>query len=211
MDNLNFELNKQKMKLVDIVSPEYNCRVDIRKLPDFYENLYTSILRLGYIDPIIVNIRDGKNIIVGGNQRYKIISDMSEDKGMNLKDVEVDVIVVDLSEAEEMAANLALNKLHGDWLQDKLKEDLDFIKSMDIELAKLTGFTDEDLSNLVEEVIDDEKTVPKDFKIHIALPREYENIYDFYSSVNGEDALKKEVMKILTGATDGKKSSKKES
>jgi hypothetical protein len=41
-----------------------------------------------------------------------------------------------------MSANIALNKIHGDWLQEKLKEDLEFIKEMDEELANIAGFTD---------------------------------------------------------------------
>lgn len=204
-----FDLDVRKLKLSEIHLADYNPRKKVHDMPDFYEFLYKSLLRFGYINPIVVNIHEGKNIIVGGNQRYSIICDMAEDAGKKKEDVEVSVIAVDLSEVEEMSANLALNKIHGDWLQEKLKEDLEFIKEMDEELANIAGFTDEDLNNLVDEAIDDEKTVPTDFKIHIRLPSEYEGYYDFYESVNGEDALKKEVMKILMGASDGKKSSKK--
>jgi ParB-like chromosome segregation protein Spo0J len=204
-----FEVDVQKMRLSDIHTADYNPRKKVHDIPEFYEYLYNSVLSLGYINPIIVNIKDGKNIIVGGNQRYAVICDMTEDAGKKKEDVLVSVIAVNMEEAEEMAANIALNKIHGDWIQDKLKEDLEFIKNIDEDLAKLAGFSDEDLNNMLEEIIDDEKTVPKDFKIHINLPPEYENYYDFFISVNGEDALKKEVMKLIMGANDGKKSSKK--
>lgn len=194
-----FDLDVRKLKLSEIHLADYNPRKKVHDMPDFYEFLYKSLLRFGYINPIVVNIHDGKNIIVGGNQRYSIICDMAEDAGKNKEEVMVSVIAVDLSEVEEMSANLALNKIHGDWLQEKLKEDLEFIKEMDEELATIAGFTDEDLNNLVDEAIDDEKTVPKDFKIHIALPPEYEAFFELYESVNGEDSLKKEIMKILKG------------
>lgn len=200
----NFELNVKQMKLSEIHTADYNPRKSVHDLPEFYEQLYSSLLKLGYVSPIIVNVKDGKNIIVGGNQRYTVLSDMAEDAGKKKEEVSISVIAVEMDEAQEMSANIALNKIHGDWLQEKLKEDLEFIKEVDEELAQVAGFSDEDLSNLLEEVVDDEQTVSKDFRIKISLPSEYENYYDFYVSVNGEDALKKEVMKII-GASNGKR------
>ena len=166
-------------------------------------NYIVLYLKWDMFSPIIVNVKDGKNIIVGGNQRYTVLSDMAEDAGKKKDEVSISVIAVEMDEAQEiMSANIALNKIHGDWLQEKLKEDLEFIKEVDEELAQVAGFSDEDLSNLLEEVVDDEQTVSKDFRIKLSLPAEYENYYDFYVSVNGEDALKKEVMKII-GASNG--------
>jgi ParB-like chromosome segregation protein Spo0J len=58
---------------------------------------------------LVWNSRTGN--LVGGHQRFKII------KEQGLKEVEVSV--VDLDANKEKALNLALNKVRGDWDNEK--------------------------------------------------------------------------------------------
>ena len=54
---------------------------------------------------------------------------------------EVDVVVVNLEKNDEMALNVALNKIGGQWDLDKLKETLQDIDTSSLDI-KVTGFTD---------------------------------------------------------------------
>jgi ParB-like chromosome segregation protein Spo0J len=204
-----FKIEKESMRLSDLKIADYNPRKGVHDSPEFYERLYNSILKFNYIDPIIVNVKDGKNIIVGGNQRYTVLCDMVEDAGKKLSDVVVDVIKVKFDEATEMAANIALNRIEGDWTQEKLKEDLEYIRGIDEELALTAGFSLDELDKLLADIPEPEETVVKDFKIHISLPIEYESYYDFYIDTHSIEDLKKEIIKIIVGASDGQKEDKR--
>ena len=57
---------------------------------------------------------------------------------------EVDVVVVDLEKNDEMALNIALNKIGGQWDMDKLRDALLHIDTSSLDI-KVTGFTGEDL------------------------------------------------------------------
>jgi DNA modification methylase len=74
---------------------------------DAFEGLKTSITTFGYVEPIVWNERTGR--VVGGHQRLKALRDLGER--------EAEVVVVDLSETEELALNVTLNNRHvaGEW------------------------------------------------------------------------------------------------
>lgn len=172
---------------------------------ELYLNLHRSITKLGYIDPIIVNIKNDRNTIVAGNQRYTIMCDMAKDNGVKLCDTEVDAVVVEYNEDTEMAANIAHNNIHGDWLTIKLREELESLKSISDELFEVTGFDEEQLAEMLAvDEEDEEHEDEKDFAFKVYLPSAYEQLYDMYISLHSEDELKKQVMKILTGAGNGK-------
>jgi len=50
--------------------------------------------------------------VVGGHQRLKVLMDLGH--------TEIDCVVVDLDLPREKALNIALNKIQGDWDEDKL-------------------------------------------------------------------------------------------
>jgi len=215
LDNkLAFKFDKKTVKLSELVMPDYNAKVSIHDDPETYEDLYNSLEKLGYIDTITVNVKDDKNIIVGGNQRYTVMCDMAGEQKVPLNEVDVDVLVVQFDEPLEMVANLALNRIHTDWVQKKIQEDMAQIREFDESLVALTGFT-EDETNMMRADMQIEETVPaeekpKEFKFTMKLPAEYEAYYEFYLQSSGEEALKKEIMRILMGASikvvdDGKK------
>jgi len=77
-------------------------------------SLSNSMEVFGYLQPIVVNIRDEKNIIVGGHQRVKAL----EKNGLK----KIECIVVDFDETMEKAANVALNsgQISGEFVPEKL-------------------------------------------------------------------------------------------
>ena len=97
-----------------------------------YEKLKKSIETFGYADPIIVN-SDGT--VIGGHQRLFVLQDLGYS--------EVDVSVVNLSKPDEKALNVALNKISGEWDDEKLAEIFADLDTEEFDLS-LTGFdTDE--------------------------------------------------------------------
>jgi len=205
-----YKVDKKSMKLSELRVADYNPRQGVHDDPEFYESLYNSIAKFNYIDPIIVNVKDDRNVIIGGNQRFTVLCDMAEDAGLKLDNVTIDIIAVEYDEPTEMAANIALNKITGDWVQEKLREDLEHIRGIDEELALATGFSKEELDRLQLEIGEPEEIILKDFKIHISLPIEYESYYDFYMNTHTDEDFKKEVIKIIVGAGDGPKKGKRE-
>lgn len=88
-----------------LISSEYNPR-KISQLD--YEQLKSSILRFGMIDPLIVNCHPKrKNIIIGGHQRFYVLQDI----GFN----PVPVVYVSLTAAKEKELNVRLNRNTGEW------------------------------------------------------------------------------------------------
>jgi ParB-like chromosome segregation protein Spo0J len=87
--------------VADISPATYNPRqIDDAALA----GLAKSLEKFGLVEPIIVNVRDGKNVIVGGHQRFKVIQNAGVEK--------IACVVVDLSVEDEKLLNLALNNPH---------------------------------------------------------------------------------------------------
>lgn len=134
----------------DINPAKYNPRkINERELSGLKE----SIKKFGFIDPLIINVRDDLNTLVGGHQRLKV-AEMLEMK-------EVPCVEVDLSISEEKALNVALNsptisgkydeEILGDLLSEikidmpGLFDDLNFDDfDIDVEVERVEGQTDED-------------------------------------------------------------------
>lgn len=147
------KLQIQEMNINDITPADYNPRIDLNENDDEYKKIKNSIQEFGYVDPIIWNKRTGN--IVGGHQRYTVLKDLGHEK--------VDVSVVDMSEQDEMALNIALNKVEGDWDKDKLKE---VIADLEQDKLMFTGFDDDEIDSLMNDVdiktfFEDEETPAK--------------------------------------------------
>jgi len=104
---------KQIFEIQDLNPATYNPRT-IK--PEALNGLGKSLDKFGYLQHIVVNIRDGKNTIISGHQRVK--SYLSGD----IKKIEC--ITVDFDEITEKAANVALNaeSISGDWVLEDLEE-----------------------------------------------------------------------------------------
>lgn len=129
----------KKMNINDLQPANYNLRVDLEEHDEEYQKIKRSIKKFGYVDPIIWNKKT--NNIVGGHQRFKVLKDLGYQ--------EVDVSVVDLDEQAEKTLNIALNKVEGDWDADKLKE---VIEELDASMRELTGFDDDEIENLMNDM-----------------------------------------------------------
>ncbi|MGS3990876.1 ParB N-terminal domain-containing protein [Staphylococcus pseudintermedius] len=129
----------KKMNINDLQPANYNPRVDLEEHDEEYQKIKRSIKKIGYVDPIIWNKKT--NNIVGGHQRFKVLKDLGYQ--------EVDVSVVDLDEQAEKTLNIALNKVEGDWDADKLKE---VIEELDASMRELTGFDDDEIENLMNDM-----------------------------------------------------------
>lgn len=125
-----YGLRAERRRLDEIFPAEYNPRKDLQPGDEEWKNIARSLSAFGYVDPIIIN-QDGT--IIGGHQRAKVLQAMGQK--------EVDVVVVDLEKSDEMALNVALNKIGGQWDMDKLKEALQDIDTSSLDI-KVTGFTD---------------------------------------------------------------------
>lgn len=75
--------------------------------PAALDGLKSSISTFGYVEPIIWNSRTDR--VVGGHQRLRALQELGH--------TEAEAVVVDLSETDELALNVALNSRHisGDW------------------------------------------------------------------------------------------------
>ena len=127
---------KIESKLITELKPAtYNPRQISSKQ---YKDLKESIKKFGLVDPIIVN-KD--NTVIGGHQRLKICKD--------LKYVDVDCVVLDLSKEEERELNIRLNKNTGDFDMDILANEFDIEELTD------WGFKHIDLDVNIDKIVDD--------------------------------------------------------
>lgn len=102
-----------------------------------YQKIARSIEKYGCVEPIIWNEKTGN--MIGGHQRLKVLAATGA--------VEVDVSVVQLSLEDEKALNLALNKISGQWDNEKLSAVLqDLSAGFDVEV---TGFDQHEVDALV--------------------------------------------------------------
>ncbi|WP_035295962.1 site-specific DNA-methyltransferase [Brevibacillus thermoruber] len=119
----------------------YHPKVELQPGDSEYEKLKRSIEEFGYVEPLVWNERTGN--LVGGHQRYKILVN---EQGAT----EVEVSVVDLDETREKALNLALNKIRGDWDEEKLAQVLAELQESNLDVT-LTGFDQEEATELLSE------------------------------------------------------------
>lgn len=127
----------QKMKLSELNPAPYNPR---KISSDALGRLTKSLHELGNLQPITWNAKTGN--IVGGHQRLKCYQALGKD--------EVEVWAVWLDEAQEKAANIALNKLSGEFDLPSLKDILEELDTGEIDLD-ITGFGADELADLMEQ------------------------------------------------------------
>ena len=146
--------SRKTFKVSDLVPADYNPRKIDKKQRS---GLKKSLEKFGYLQDIIVNVRGNKNIIVGGHRRL-------EGLGLELSE-EIECTVVDLSELQEKALNIALNNRHisGDYETEGLEKILAELKD---------GLEDFDDLNF------DDLAVEFDFNFEEEPPGEADNIPD---------------------------------
>lgn len=125
-------LQIEYVKLEDLQNAEYNARtISEKELAD----LERSVREFGMVDPILARRADGQ--VIGGHQRLAV----AERLGLQ----RVPVIYLDISEGKAKLLNIALNKISGEWDEEKLAallRELDALPDLDL---SLTGFDDEEI------------------------------------------------------------------
>lgn len=133
----------EKKHIDDLKPAEYNPRIELQPDDEEYQSLKRSIEEFGLVDPIIYNEQTGN--VVGGHQRLKVAKDLGYK--------EFDVSVVSMSEEKEKALNIALNKISGNWDDEKLKE---LLSELDSNELMLTGFNEDEIDSLMNDIDIDE-------------------------------------------------------
>jgi ParB-like chromosome segregation protein Spo0J len=143
------EIAVQYLPIEALTPADYNPRIDLQDGDKEFEKLKKSIKKFGFIDPIIYNNRTGR--IIGGHQRWKAAKSLGLEK--------VPVVEVDLPEEQEKVLNIGLNKIGGEFDEEKLGMLLADIESLGDEL-ELTGFDDFEIDALITAVeINNENTM----------------------------------------------------
>lgn len=125
------------MDLKDINPAKYNPRVQLKPGDQEWDALKNSLDRFGVATPLVVNETTGN--LVSGHQRLAVLKQSGETR--------VEVVLIQMDEDKEKLLNVALNKIEGDWDEEKLKELFDEVDDEDI---KFTGFTEEDIEALYD-------------------------------------------------------------
>lgn len=131
-------MNIEKMKLSELHPADYNPRIELKPGMEEYEKLKQSILEFGFVDPPIFNKRTGN--LVGGHQRVSVAKDL----GIG----EIEVSIVDLPIEKEKALNIALNKISGQWDEDKLAL---LLNELDENELNISGFTDKEIQEVIDQ------------------------------------------------------------
>lgn len=76
------------LKLADINPAAYNPRKDLKPGDKQYEAIKHSIEQYGFVEPLVVNVHDGRNVLVGGHQRYKVLTEQGVEQ--------TEAVIVDL-------------------------------------------------------------------------------------------------------------------
>ncbi len=138
------------MNVKDLIPASYNPRKDLQPSDGEYQKIKKSILEFDYVDPLIFNIQT--KTIVSGNQRLKVLKELGYEQ--------IEVNCVNLDQVKEKMLNVALNKVQGDWDEDKLKELLnEFVafENFDFEVVGFSDFETNDFfkQNEFDSIIDE--------------------------------------------------------
>ena len=133
------ELSLKKLK-----PAAYNPRKKLKKGDKEYEKIKQSLLKFGYVDPIIVN---EDLTVIGGHQRLTVLKDLDYETAK--------CVIVKLSKEDEKALNIALNKITGQWDDALLADLLLDLQESDFNLD-LTGFEPPEIDNILSNVHDKE-------------------------------------------------------
>ena len=134
----------KELSLKELKPAVYNPRKKLKKGDKEYEKIKQSLLKFGYVDPIIVN----KDMtVIGGHQRLTVLKDLDYEMAK--------CVIVDLPKEDEKALNIALNKITGQWDEALLAELLVDLQESDFNLD-LTGFEPPEIDDILSNVHDKE-------------------------------------------------------
>ena len=181
----------QQVDPAKLVPAEYNPR----KISDHQaEALKRSLDRWGFVEPIVANKRTGK--IVGGHQRV--------DAALALAVAKVPVHWVDIDEGSEKALNIALNKISGEWEDNRLAELLTELEQGGQDLEDL-GFDPDELQAIIDaaaptpELTGDLDAIPEPPAVPITQPGDLWQLGE-HRLLCGDSTKAEDVAKLMNGA-----------
>lgn len=185
-------MNIQKINILKLKPSEYNPRKDLKPEDEEYKKIKNSILEFGYVSPIIIN---SDMTVIGGHQRLKVLKELGYEQ--------IQCIIVNLDKNKEKALNLALNKISGEWDDEKLEQILAELKKTDIDM-NITGFSNDEIDDILKEVLGSKED---DFDIEEALNEIEEPITkagDIWllgrnRLMCGDSTQKDDVMRLMNG------------
>ncbi len=188
------------VKIAELKFADYNPREITR---DDIDALKKSIERFGLRGIITVNQHKGREgMIVGGNMTVMTLKEMGWE---TIPEKSVDF--VDLSEKEEKALSLALNKIaeRRSWNDEQLAEMMWELNRSDFDLS-LTGFGEVEISNLLdsqmlEEPDEEEKTPEEEYQAIKKPQSKYGEVYELgrHRLMCGDATNPEDVKKLLNG------------
>ena len=134
----------KELSLKELKPAAYNPRKKLKKGDKEYEKIKQSLLKFGYVDPIIVN---EDLTVIGGHQRLTVLKDLDYETAK--------CVIVNLPKEDEKALNIALNKITGQWDEALLADLLLDLQESDFSLD-LTGFEPPEIDNILSNVHDKE-------------------------------------------------------
>jgi len=134
----------KELPLKELKPAAYNPRKKLKKGDKEYEKIKQSLLKFGYVDPILVN---EDLTVIGGHQRLTVLKDLDYETAK--------CVIVKLSKEDEKALNIALNKITGQWDYALLADLLLDLQESDFNL-ELTGFEPPEIDNILSNVHDKE-------------------------------------------------------
>lgn len=185
-------------RIADMNRAAYNPRVDLQPEDEEYQAIERSLKRHGLVQPIVWNRRT--NTVVSGHQRLTVLEAQGE--------TEVTVSVVDLDDIQEKELNVALNKITGEWDDDKLSVILNELG----EEATDTGFTLPEIDVLRDELKSyfDDVTAPDEeepteepeesFLLSLTFDAADEKTLKAYIKEHSEDAVVRIIVDTVTAS-----------
>lgn len=185
-------------RIADMNRAAYNPRVDLQPEDEEYQAIERSLKRHGLVQPIVWNRRT--NTVVSGHQRLTVLEAQGE--------TEVTVSVVDLDDIQEKELNVALNKITGEWDDDKLSVILNELG----EEATDTGFTLPEIDVLRDELKSyfDDVTAPDEeepteepeesFLLSLTFDAADEKSLKAYIKEHSEDAVVRIIVDTVTAS-----------
>ena len=185
-------------RIADMNRAAYNPRVDLQPDDEEYQAIERSLKRHGLVQPIVWNRRT--NTVVSGHQRLTVLEAQGE--------TEVTVSVVDLDDIQEKELNVALNKITGEWDDDKLSVILNELGDE----ATDTGFTLPEIDVLRDELKSyfDDVTAPDEeepteepeesFLLSLTFDAADEKPLKAYIKEHSEDAVVRIIVDTVTAS-----------
>lgn len=144
----------QKIAIDKLIPATYNPRKNLKPEDEEYQKIKRSIVEFGFVSPLVVN----KDMtVIGGHQRLKVLEELGY--------TEIECNIVNLDKNKEKALNIALNKIAGEWDNNKLEELLAELKETDIDMD-ITGFNFDEVDDILKDL---EGTKEDNFDLEQAL------------------------------------------